>query len=139
MRNYNEFINEQKIISLKYFGDEPFTFTIKKFIGVDPNQKLEKFIKKLREYFDYEDCNRIKKYILLEPQYSIQFWLYETAGNAGSRRTTAKFQTKYYNIWGSRNNKNGENSYTLDEFLELGIEGIKEDIEAKEAANKYNL
>lgn len=131
MRNYNEFINEGKIISLKYFGDKPFTFTIKNFIGVDPNQKIEKFIKKLREYFDYEDCSRIKKSILLEPGYPIQFWLYETAGNAGLRRTTAKFQTIYYNF--------SKNIYTLDEFLELGIEGIKDDIEAKESANKYNL
>jgi hypothetical protein len=114
-------------------GDEPFIFTIKSFITKDSDDKIEKFIEKLREFFDYEDCNRIKKIALSSPQYPIKFSVFESAGNGGTRRTTVKvdplfsFQSKDYV------------SYTLDEFLELGIEGIKENIKVKEAAEKYNL
>lgn len=116
------------IISGKYFGDEDFEFTIIKHKN---DKELLDFITKLHEYFHFEDCNRIRNYVLKWISYD--YWMFDvwmSYGNAHLKRSSVRIeqQSAPYKY-----------NFTISEFVELGFEGIKEYIEASEASEKYNL
>jgi len=141
MKKYKEFLNEIKIISLLNLnlGSDFMNFYVDNRGCTD--KELNDFFKKLEDYLDYEDAVRIKRICLINSQTLWFFSVYESCGNAGVRRTTISFAPSIYSKGTAISDAEIKDFpiFTILEFLDLGLEGIKEEIESREAANKYNL
>lgn len=127
---FNEFLNEVHVISNDYFGDVEFEFSID--INGITNDELNNFIRSLEKYFDYGDCQRIARHIMKYNQY--KFWTlylcWSSYGNASWRRSSVKFDIS---------SNPYEYNFSISDFLELGLEGIRDRIEDERIAKRYNL
>lgn len=141
MKNYIQFLNEIRMTSLEYFGENTFRFLIDfQDDGFSPNldEKIDKIFYKLLKYFDVEECNRIRNYMTqkFKSNHLINFYwffnFYETWGNSGTKRTTLQIEDYV-------TERSELPIFTLDEFLEMDLNEIKELVDAKEISKKYNL
>ena len=140
MKTYNQFLNEglQTISKLNRIEpslpiDFKFSIDARNCIKDEINMAINEFEK----YFIMED--HVKLY-LQSNRYKSPVWnieLYESWGNSRHERHSVRFET--INFWNSEMIDNDPNTITMRKFIEVGIDGVKDYIDMRKNANKYNL
>lgn len=131
MKKYNQFINEARLHTDKINHKLPLEFDFKIFnVNNSTKHQINLFIKEINKYFIvYSNIFNFEK-LFLCPYLRIN--LYETGANGGTYRNTMSIIPSYHNL--------SENKLiSMDDFLEVGFEGIEEYFEMKNAAKNFNL
>ena len=128
MKKYNQFINEN--IS----GDFSFAINIKNCTKkqiIDIFEEIEKKFNNFEEYTSFNKNRFLDKFF--NNQHFTEILILEIY------TYTSYPSTKSKRIIISEANSSGHITFTPEEFLEMGFEGCKEEVDLKKNMKKYNL
>jgi len=137
MRNYNQFLNELRSLG-KMNDNLPIDF--KFAINVENITDTEKY-NILSEFSKYVEIdNYVIKSLISKSVNNLQAFawiinIYESYGNTGESRLTIKFDK----ITISNNDIDYNNIISAKEFLEIGLEKVKDYFDMINNTKKYNL
>jgi len=128
MKKYNQFINEN--IS----GDFSFAINIKNCTNDKLNKIFEEIEKNFNNFEEYTSFNKHKFFIkFFNYRHFTEILILEIY------TYTSYPSTKSKRIIISEANSSGHITFTPEEFLEMGFEGCKEEVDLKKNMKKYNL
>ena len=147
MKKYYQFINEKRVEMTTHetIGDEtflPIDFLFAIDIRNSTNQQINELFEEFEKYINVDDTDKKR---ILEPGYAKPWALRVDIsqlgynyGDGNNRNLKVYIGMVTSPGWGA-GVKYMEDIITLEEFLNVGLEGVKDYIEMKNNVNKYNL